>query len=160
MLFLRVITRTWTIAPRIAVKDEPMTSWHIPRKMAGSRTFTLRQLLAISSTRSPLCWITLEDVTSALTNADPENLSGIYFKQDLTNIPILFSPTKSIMRQSELYHAFLFSLKLPGRRCISWHLQCHRWYWVSSFLFKSQQHINKQLMEGTAFSHKFIFMHN
>lgn len=85
--------------PGTAVKDEPRTFWHVPRKMAGSRMFILRQLwpkghLCVESpwkTRQHQLW----------QNGDPENISGIYFNQDLNDIPILLSPTKSRMSQSQ-----------------------------------------------------------
>lgn len=117
--------------PGIAVKDDPRTFWHVPRKMAGSRMFTLRQL-----------WPFLEKVTSVLNhpgrrnhqlwqNEDPENISGIYFNQDVNNIAILLSPTKSIMSQSQ-------NCTTPScstSNCLYEHLQWRCWCWVLSFFF-------------------------
>lgn len=118
--------------PGIAVKDEPRTFWHVPRKTAGSRMFILRQRWP----KGHLCvgspW--KDTATAALTKWRPWKHQWNVFQSGFGQhrYSSLSFKIKN-ETESELYHDFLFNLKLPGS--LYEHLQCHWWCWVSSFFF-------------------------
>lgn len=144
--------------PGIAVKDEPRTFWHVPRKMAGSRMFILRQL-----------WPLLEKVTSVLNhperhgNTSFDKMETLRTSVEFISIRIwttllFFSPTKSIMSQSQN----CTTTSCSTSNCLAAFTSiCSATDGVEFRVsFSLNQHIKMQLMEGTALPQKFVFMRN